>query len=118
MDYKVKLTKCKNEKHHGGVFDTLTKWAKPRPTGPKGRPASPTPWPGDQSLSWLGPTLDTSLRRFTRKDLRLEGGGGQEESSAGQVDGRSAVHLLQTNLAKLVETPLCLYISPLRLKTE
>jgi hypothetical protein len=29
MDYKVKLTKFQNENHHGGVFDTLTKWAKP-----------------------------------------------------------------------------------------
>jgi hypothetical protein len=28
MDYKVKLTKCQNNHHHGGVFDTWTKWAQ------------------------------------------------------------------------------------------
>jgi hypothetical protein len=30
MDYIVKLTKCQNEHHHGGVFDMWTKWAKPQ----------------------------------------------------------------------------------------
>jgi hypothetical protein len=30
MDYKVKLTKCKNEHHHEGVSNTWTKWARPR----------------------------------------------------------------------------------------
>jgi hypothetical protein len=53
-----------------------------------------------------------SLRRFTRKDLRFEGGGDREEWLAGHVDDRLAIHLLQTDLAKSVETPLCPYISP------
>jgi hypothetical protein len=70
----------------------------PRQSGPKGRPA--------QDL------VDTSLRRFTRKDLRLEGGGGREEWPADHVEGRPAVHLLQTSLAKSVETPLYTNISP------
>jgi hypothetical protein len=26
----VKLTKCQNHHHHGGVFDTWTEWAKPQ----------------------------------------------------------------------------------------
>jgi hypothetical protein len=41
MDYKVKLTKCQNEHHHGGVFDMWTKWAKPQAKWaqePAGRP--------------------------------------------------------------------------------
>jgi hypothetical protein len=59
-----------------------------------------------------------SLRWFTRKDPRLEGGGDQEEWLASHVDGRSAIHLLQTDLAMSVETPLCPYIGPLRLKTQ
>jgi hypothetical protein len=42
----------------------------------------------------------------------LEGGGGREEWSTGHVDGRPAIHLLQTDLAKSVETPLSPYISP------
>jgi hypothetical protein len=50
--------------------------------------------------------------------MRLEGSGGQEEWPTGHVDGQSAVHLLQTDLAKSVETPLCPYISPLQLKTQ
>jgi hypothetical protein len=53
-----------------------------------------------------------SLRRFTRKDLRLEGGGCREEWPAGHVDSRSVAHLLQTDVARSVETPLCPYISP------
>jgi hypothetical protein len=53
-----------------------------------------------------------SLCQFTRKDPRLEGGGGRVDWSAGHVEGRSAVHSLQTNLAKSVKTPLYPYISP------
>jgi hypothetical protein len=26
----VKLTKCQNHHHHGGVFDMSTKWARPQ----------------------------------------------------------------------------------------
>jgi hypothetical protein len=57
--------------------------------------------------------VGTSLCQFIRKDLRLQGGGGREEWPPGHVDGRSAIHLLQTDLAKSVETPLDPYISPL-----
>jgi hypothetical protein len=48
----------------------------------------------------------------------LEGSGGQEEWPTDHVDGRLAIHLLQADLAKSVETPLCPYISPLWLKTQ
>jgi hypothetical protein len=41
MDYKVKLTKCQNEHHHRGVFDTWTKWAKPQAKWAQG----PVDWP-------------------------------------------------------------------------
>jgi hypothetical protein len=52
MDHKVKLTKCQNEHHHGGVFDTWTKWAQ----GPAGRPNSLAGRPGFESAQlgiWL-----------------------------------------------------------------
>jgi hypothetical protein len=52
MDYKVKLTKCQNEHHHGGVFDMWTKWAKPHakwPQGLTGRPRFESAQPG----TWL-----------------------------------------------------------------
>jgi hypothetical protein len=45
----VKLTKCQNEHHHGGVFDTWTKWAKPQAKwaqGSAGRPNSLADRPG------------------------------------------------------------------------
>jgi hypothetical protein len=45
MDYKVKLTKCQNEHHQGGVSDTWTKWAQ----GPAGQPGFESAQPG----TWL-----------------------------------------------------------------
>jgi hypothetical protein len=55
MDDKVKLTKCQNHHHHGGVFDTWTEWAKPQvemaqglagqPNSMAGRPCFKSVWP-------------------------------------------------------------------------
>jgi hypothetical protein len=59
MDYKVIFTICQNEHHHGGVFDTWTKWAKPQAKwaqGPAGRPNSLAGRPGFESAqpgTWL-----------------------------------------------------------------
>jgi hypothetical protein len=59
MDDKVKLTKCQNEHHHGGVFDTWTKWDKPQAKwaqGLAGWPNSLVDWPGLESAqprTWL-----------------------------------------------------------------
>jgi hypothetical protein len=49
MDYKVKLTKCQNKHHHGGVFYMWTKWAKSQAKWAQG--------PAGQGLSQLGPGL-------------------------------------------------------------
>jgi hypothetical protein len=56
MDYKMKLTKCQNEHHHGGVFDMWTKpqvkWAQ----GLAGYPNSLVGRPGFESArpgTWL-----------------------------------------------------------------
>jgi hypothetical protein len=39
-DDKVKLTKCQNHHHHGGVFDRWTKWVRPQAERARaGRPA-------------------------------------------------------------------------------
>jgi hypothetical protein len=46
------------------------------------------------------------------KNPRPKGGGDCEEWSTGHVDGRPALHLLQTDPAKSVGTPLYPYISP------
>jgi hypothetical protein len=59
MDYKVKLTKCQNEHHHGGVLDMWIEWAKPQvkgAQGPAGRPNSLAGQPGFESArlgTWL-----------------------------------------------------------------
>jgi hypothetical protein len=42
----------------------------------------------------------------------LEDGGGRKEWTVGHVDGQPAIHLLQADLAKSVETPLYPYTSP------
>jgi hypothetical protein len=45
---KVKLTKYQNHHHHGGVFDTWTKWVKPqaqRAQVPASRPCFMSVWP-------------------------------------------------------------------------
>jgi hypothetical protein len=36
MDYNVKLTKCQNHHHHGGVFDTWTNWVRPQANSAQG----------------------------------------------------------------------------------
>jgi hypothetical protein len=98
-----------------GAFQWITKWSwqnlkmsitmgvyltrrvggpNPRLRGPRDQPVGPTPWPVSQGLSQLGPGL------------------GWDVSTLVHMDGRSAVHLLQTDLARLVETPLYPYISP------
>jgi hypothetical protein len=46
MDYKMKLTKCQNEQHHRGVFDIMTKWAKPRAKWAQG----PADWPNSMAM--------------------------------------------------------------------
>jgi hypothetical protein len=78
MDYKVKLTKCQNEHHHRGVFDTWTKWAKPSgQVGPgAGRSAQLIGWPTRVLVGLAQDLVHMSPRQFTRKDPRLEGGGG------------------------------------------
>jgi hypothetical protein len=48
----VKLTKYQNEQHHGGVFDTWTKWDEPQAKwaqGPASRPGFESAQPG----TWL-----------------------------------------------------------------
>jgi hypothetical protein len=88
-----------------GAFHWITKWSwtnvkmstttgvylthgpsgqNPRPSGPRSRPARD--WDGS---AW--DLVDMSLHWFTRKDPRLEGGGGREEWPVGHVDGRPSI---------------------------
>jgi hypothetical protein len=105
MDYKVKLTKYQNEHHHRGVFDTWTKWTKPQPKSLAGQPgfesAQPRTW-----LTCLYIGSQGRIRGLKVVEAEMSGW------PATWMAGRPVVHLLQINLAKSVETPLCPYISP------
>jgi hypothetical protein len=82
-----------------------------KPRGLKGRPASPTPWPADQTLGRFGPRLGGYIHTSVqRRILCPRVSGNREEWSAGHVDGCPAVHHLQTDLIKSMEAPLYPYI--------
>jgi hypothetical protein len=63
------------------------------PSGPNPRPSGPRSRTTRVSVGLAQDLVDTSLRQFTRKDLRLEGGGGREEWPAGHVGGDSPLSL-------------------------
>jgi hypothetical protein len=79
--------------------------------GLKGQPAGPTPWLVGHTLSRsrlrLGSYVHTSVHMSILCSIV---GGNQEEWPAGHVDGRPAVHHLQTDSIKSVEAPLYRYI--------
>jgi hypothetical protein len=78
----------------------------PRSSGPSGQQASPNPWPTGQALRWFGSGVDGHVTMLVQKEYpRLEVCGIH-------MDGRPAVHLLQTNFVKSMEAPLCPYKSP------
>jgi hypothetical protein len=52
----------------------------PKPSGPRGRPVGPTPWPAGQALRWFGPGLDGHITMLVQREYpRLEVGGGHEK---------------------------------------
>jgi hypothetical protein len=73
--------------------------AKPQVKGAQGRPVSPTPWSAGHAPKSVYKSIPYPRVSENR-----------EEWSAGHVDGRHAVHHLQTNSIKLVEAPLDVYI--------
>jgi hypothetical protein len=79
--------------------------------GHKGRPEGPTAWTVGHTLSQFRPRLDDYTSKSVRKRIPCTRvSGDREEWSAGHVDGRPAVHHLQTDSIKWVEAPLDLYI--------
>jgi hypothetical protein len=78
--------------------------------GLKGRPVGPTPWPVGHTLSQLRLGLGGYIHMSVHKSiLCLRVGGNREEWLASHVDGRLAVHHLQTDSIKLVEATLYPY---------
>jgi hypothetical protein len=83
MDYKVKLTNCQNEHHHGGIFETWTKWAKPQANwaqGPVDRPNSLPGWPGFE-MAWARTWL---TRLYVGSQGRIRGSKAVEAEMSGR----------------------------------
>jgi hypothetical protein len=80
MDNKVKLTKCQNYHHHGGVFDMWIESAKPQveqAQGPTGWPNSLASRPGLKSVQPAVSRTHVYMRRGRprqwRKAVEAEG---------------------------------------------
>jgi hypothetical protein len=87
-----------------GIFVThRPRRAKPQVKGAQG--------PADHTLSPFRPRLGSCVHTSVHKSILCPGvSGNQEEWPAGHVDGRPAVHHLQTGSIKSIESPLDLYI--------
>jgi hypothetical protein len=99
----VKLTKCQNHHHHGGVFDTWTEWAKPQAEQAQG--------PTSQVLSRFGPQLHGHVS--TREEEGQDGG-----ERWWRPFLRPTTTWRVTALAKSVELPHSPINTPLRWKSE
>ena len=68
-------------------------------------------WPAGHTLSLFGPELGGYVHPSVQKKILCPRvGGNWEEWSADHVDGRPAIHHLQTDSIKSVEAPLYPYI--------
>jgi hypothetical protein len=77
--------------------------AKPQVKGAQG--------PAGHSLSWFRLRFDGYAPKSVYKSIPcLRVGGDREERPVSHMDGRPAIHLLQTNSIKSVEALLDLYI--------
>jgi hypothetical protein len=84
--------------------------------GHKGQPVDPTPWSANHTLSHFRLRLDGYAPMLVYKSIPCsEVSGDRDEWPAGPVDGRLAIHQLQTDSIKSVEAALDLYI---RILTE
>jgi hypothetical protein len=106
-DDKVKLIKCQNHHHHGGVFDTWTEWVKPqakRGQGPAGRPYSLAGQPCFMSV-WpaTSRTRDYTRSRSSRRWRKLVEGA--TPSWLATWLGYLATTWCQTDLSMSVELP-------------
>jgi hypothetical protein len=118
-DDKLKLTNVKIISNTGVHETCRPSGARPRPSRPRGRSAGPTSWPVAQSLSRFSPRLDGHVATSVHKGYpTLEVSGIREEWPTGHVDRCPAIHLLQTDLVKSVQAPLCLYKRPLMMKVD
>jgi hypothetical protein len=79
--------------------------------GLKSQPAGPTAWLIGHTLSRFRPRLGGYIHTWVHKStLYPRVSENHEEWPAGHADGRPAIHHLQTNSIKSVESPLDLYL--------
>jgi hypothetical protein len=79
--------------------------------GHKGRPANPTPWPIGHTLSQFRMRHDGYAPKSVYKSIPgSKVSGDREEWPVSHVDAHPAVHHLQTDSIKSMESPLDLYI--------
>jgi hypothetical protein len=72
--------------------------AKPQVKGAQGSAECPTPWPAGHTLSWFRLRLDSYASKLVYKSIPCSKvSGDRAEWLASQVDGRPAIHQLQTN---------------------
>jgi hypothetical protein len=79
--------------------------------GNKGQPAGPTPWPSSHTLSQFRLRLDGYSPKLVYWSIQCPRVGGDwEEWLTGYMDGRLALHHLQTDSIMWAERPLDLYL--------
>jgi hypothetical protein len=116
MDDKVKLTKCQNHHHHGAIFDTWTKWARPQAEWALGPAGCRNSLPGRLGFEAVRPKpclpLVYMMRRSPSRWRPLHPGG----QPRGLVGRLTTWH--QTNLSKSVEVTFTPINTPLMVKVD
>jgi hypothetical protein len=102
-DDKVKLTKCQNHHHHGGIFDTWSEWVKPQIERAQGL-ASLAGWPCFMSV-WPASSRTRVYMRSRRPRRWRKSMEATPPSRPDTCLGRPATTCCQTNLCKSVELP-------------
>jgi hypothetical protein len=116
----VKLTKCQNHHHHGGVFDTWTKWDIPQAEWTKGlagRPNSLVDRPGFEAVQpepWW-PCVNTRRRSLSQWRKSVEAAPPDRPT---MLLGRSVTTWRQTDFSKSVEVPFTPINMPLTVQVD
>jgi hypothetical protein len=102
-DDKVKLTKCQNHYHHGGVFDTWTKSVKPQDEWAQRLAGRTNPLAGRPGLK-CSPLLCGHVSTQEDED---QGGGSRSTWSAGDMARPVGHHLASYRISQVGGAPQC-----------
>jgi hypothetical protein len=106
-DDNVKLTKCQNHHHHGGVFDKWTEWVIPQAERPQGLTGQPYSLAGRPCFMSVWPVASrTCVYTRSRRPWRWRKSVGTAPPGRPTTWlGRLATTWHQTDLSKSVELP-------------